>query len=159
MRACPARRVSPGKFFAYEQFVDALMHRRDLTDLALPFLKNFVIPLGPFFLLFAAVVIVGAGNAVNMTDGLDGLAIVPVMIAGATFGFIVYAVGNAEFAKYLQLDFVKGAGELSVLLGAMLGGGLGFLWFNAPPARIFMGDTGSLSLGGMLGAVAVAAKH
>jgi phospho-N-acetylmuramoyl-pentapeptide-transferase len=152
-------RISPGKFFAYEQFVDALMHRRDLTDLALPFLKNFVIPLGPFFLLFAAIVIVGAGNAVNMTDGLDGLAIVPVMIAGATFGFIVYAVGNAEFAKYLQLDFVKGAGELSVLLGAMLGGGLGFLWFNAPPARIFMGDTGSLSLGGMLGAVAVAAKH
>jgi phospho-N-acetylmuramoyl-pentapeptide-transferase len=152
-------RIAPGHLFEYERFVDALMHRRDLTDLALPFFKNFVIPLGPFFLLFAVVVIVGAGNAVNMTDGLDGLAIVPVMIAGATFGFIAYAVGNAEFARYLQLDFVRGVGELSVLLGAMLGAGLGFLWYNAPPARVFMGDTGSLSLGGMLGAVAVAAKH
>jgi phospho-N-acetylmuramoyl-pentapeptide-transferase len=152
-------RIAPGRLFAFEEFSEALMNRRDLTDLALPFLKNWVIPLGPFFLLFAAVVIVGAGNAVNMTDGLDGLAIVPVMIAGATFGFIVYAVGNFEFAKYLQLDFVRGVGELSVLLGAMLGGGLGFLWYNAPPARIFMGDTGSLSLGGMLGAVSVAAKH
>jgi phospho-N-acetylmuramoyl-pentapeptide-transferase len=149
-------RIAP---FAFEEFTAALMNRRDLTDLALPFLKNWVIPLGPFFLLFAAVVIVGAGNAVNMTDGLDGLAIVPVMIAGATFGFIVYAVGNFEFANYLQLDFVRGVGELSVLLGAMLGGGLGFLWYNAPPARIFMGDTGSLALGGMLGAVAVASKH
>ena len=152
-------RIGEGHLFAYREFIDTLLTRRDLTDLALPFFKSLVIPLGPFFLLFAAVVIVGAGNAVNMTDGLDGLAIVPVMIAAATFGFIAYAVGNADFAKYLQIDFVLGVGELAVLLGAMLGGGLGFLWYNAPPARVFMGDTGSLALGGMLGAVAVAAKH
>jgi phospho-N-acetylmuramoyl-pentapeptide-transferase len=151
--------IAPGHLFEYDAFLDTLLHRHDLTDLALPFFKNLVIPLGPFFLLFAMLVIVGAGNAVNMTDGLDGLAIVPVMIAAATFGFIAYAVGNAEFARYLQLDFVRGVGELSVLLGAMLGAGLGFLWYNAPPARVFMGDTGSLALGGMLGAVAVAAKH
>jgi phospho-N-acetylmuramoyl-pentapeptide-transferase len=104
-------------------------------------------------------VIVGAGNAVNLTDGLDGLAIVPVMIAAATFGFIAYFVGNAVFADYLQIHHVKGVGELSVLLGALLGASLGFLWYNAPPARVFMGDTGSLALGGLLGAVAVAAKH
>jgi phospho-N-acetylmuramoyl-pentapeptide-transferase len=105
------------------------------------------------------VVIVGAGNAVNITDGLDGLAIVPVMIAAASFGLIVYLVGNAVFADYLQIHFVRGSGELAIICGAILGAGLGFLWFNAPPAMIFMGDTGSLSLGGALGAIAVAAKH
>ena len=107
----------------------------------------------------AAFVIVGAGNAVNLTDGLDGLAIVPVMIAAATFGVIAYLSGNAVFADYLQIHFVQGTGELAVLCGAVIGAGLGFLWFNAPPAAIFMGDTGSLALGGMLGSIAVATKH
>ena len=96
--------------------------------------------------------IVGAGNAVNLTDGLDGLAIVPVMIAGASFGLIAYITGNAVFSDYLQINHVPGTGELAVLIGALIGAGLGFLWFNAPPAAIFMGDTGSLALGGMLGA-------
>ena len=103
--------------------------------------------------------IVGASNAVNFTDGLDGLAIVPVMIAAAAFGLIAYLVGNFMFADYLQLHFVPGVGEMAVFCGAMIGAGLGFLWYNAPPARIFMGDTGSLALGGALGAVAVATKH
>ncbi len=129
------------------------------TSLAFPFFKNFVVDMGWFFLLFGAFVIVGAGNSVNLTDGLDGLAIVPVMIAAASFGLIAYLTGNAVFSEYLQIHFVKGAGELSVFCGALLGAGLGFLWFNAPPAMIFMGDTGSLSLGGALGAIAVATKH
>jgi phospho-N-acetylmuramoyl-pentapeptide-transferase len=129
------------------------------SAVALPFIKDHVVELGAGFILFAAVVIVGAGNAVNITDGLDGLAIVPVMIAAASFGLIVYLVGNAVFADYLQIHFVRGSGELAIICGAILGAGLGFLWFNAPPAQIFMGDTGSLSLGGALGAIAVAAKH
>jgi len=108
---------------------------------------------------FGTFIIVGAGNAVNLTDGLDGLAIVPVMIAASTFGFIAYFVGNALFAEYLQIHFVQGTGELAVVCGALVGAGLGFLWFNAPPAQIFMGDTGSLALGGALGTIAVAAKH
>ncbi len=103
--------------------------------------------------------IVGAGNAVNITDGLDGLAIVPVMIAAATFGIIAYLVGNVIYASYLQVNYVPGTGELAVVCGALIGAGLGFLWFNAPPAQIFMGDTGSLALGGLLGTVAVATKH
>ena len=103
--------------------------------------------------------IIGAGNAVNLTDGLDGLAIVPVMIAASAFGVIAYLVGNKIFAEYLQIHFVPGAGELAVICGALLGAGLGFLWFNAPPAMIFMGDTGSLALGGALGSIAVAVKH
>ena len=115
--------------------------------------------LGWFFVVFGGFVIVGAGNAVNITDGLDGLAIVPVMIAAGTFGFIAYLAGNAIFANYLQIHFVPGAGELAVICGALIGAGLGFLWFNAPPAQIFMGDTGSLALGGLLGTVAVATKH
>jgi phospho-N-acetylmuramoyl-pentapeptide-transferase len=129
------------------------------TALTLPFFKDLVIDLGWFFVPFAAFVIVGSGNAVNLTDGLDGLAIVPVMIAAASFGVIAYLSGNAVFADYLQIHFVQGTGELAVICGAVIGAGLGFLWFNAPPAAIFMGDTGSLALGGMLGAVAVAAKH
>ncbi|MGL4527395.1 MAG: phospho-N-acetylmuramoyl-pentapeptide-transferase, partial [Aestuariivirga sp.] len=104
-------------------------------------------------------VVVGAGNAVNITDGLDGLAIVPVMIAAASLGLIAYLVGNFNFSNYLELHFVRGSGELAIMCGAIVGAGLGFLWFNAPPALIFMGDTGSLSLGGALGAIAVAAKH
>ncbi len=129
------------------------------TSVALPFFKDLAINLGYFFVIFGAFVIVGAGNAVNLTDGLDGLAIVPVMIAGASFGLISYLAGNAVFADYLQINHVPGTGELSVLIGALIGAGLGFLWFNAPPAAIFMGDTGSLALGGMLGAIAVATKH
>jgi phospho-N-acetylmuramoyl-pentapeptide-transferase len=129
------------------------------TSLAVPFLKDVVLNFGWFFVIFGAFVIVGAGNAVNLTDGLDGLAIVPVMIASASFGFIAYLAGNAVFSDYLQINYVPGAGELSVVCGAVLGAGLGFLWFNAPPASIFMGDTGSLALGGMLGSIAVAVKH
>jgi len=105
------------------------------------------------------VVITAAGNAVNLTDGLDGLAIVPVMIASTAFGIIAYLAGNAIFSGYLGINFVPGAGELAVVCGAMIGAGLGFLWFNAPPAQIFMGDTGSLALGGLLGTIAVAVKH
>lgn len=129
------------------------------TSLAFPFFKQFIIDLGWFFIVFGAIVIVGAANAVNLTDGLDGLAIGPVMVAAGTFGMIAYLVGNAVFAEYLQIHFVSGSGELAVLCGAMIGAGLGFLWFNAPPASIFMGDTGSLALGGMLGAIAVSTKH
>src|SRR5712675_3345184 len=129
------------------------------TSLALPFFKDVVLNFGWFFLLFGAFIIVGAGNAVNLTDGLDGLAIVPVMIAALSFGMIAYLVGNAVFSDYLQINYVAGTGELAVLCGAVLGAGLGFLWFNAPPASIFMGDTGSLALGGMLGSIAVAVKH
>jgi phospho-N-acetylmuramoyl-pentapeptide-transferase len=129
------------------------------TSLVFPFVKELAINLGWGFVLFGGFVIVGAGNAVNLTDGLDGLAIVPVMIAAGSFGLISYLAGNAVFAEYLQIHYVAGTGELSVLCGAVIGAGLGFLWFNAPPASIFMGDTGSLSLGGLLGTVAVAIKH
>jgi phospho-N-acetylmuramoyl-pentapeptide-transferase len=129
------------------------------TSLMIPFFKDVVINFGWAFVVFGAFVMVGAGNAVNLTDGLDGLAIVPVMIAAASFGFIAYLAGNAVFSDYLQINYVAGTGELAVLCGAVLGAGLGFLWFNAPPASIFMGDTGSLALGGMLGSIAVAVKH
>jgi phospho-N-acetylmuramoyl-pentapeptide-transferase len=131
------------------------------SSLAIPFLKpeDFMLYMGPWFLLVGVVVIAGAGNSVNLTDGLDGLAIVPVMIAGCTFGLIAYLSGNVKFAEYLQIVHVPGTGELAVFCGALLGAGLGFLWFNAPPAMIFMGDTGSLALGGALGSIAVATKH
>jgi phospho-N-acetylmuramoyl-pentapeptide-transferase len=129
------------------------------NKVALPFSKELIFNLGWFFVVFGGFVIVGAGNAVNITDGLDGLAIVPVMTAAFCFGAISYLAGNAVFADYLQIHYVPGTGELAVLCGAVLGAGLGFLWFNAPPASIFMGDTGSLALGGMLGTIAVAAKH
>ena len=129
------------------------------TTLTFPFFKNLVLNLGPFFVLLAILVIAGAGNSVNLTDGLDGLAIVPVMIAAATFGLIAYLTGNLKFATYLQIHYVPGTGELAVICGALIGAGLGFLWFNAPPAMIFMGDTGSLALGGALGAIALATKH
>jgi phospho-N-acetylmuramoyl-pentapeptide-transferase len=129
------------------------------SSLTVPFFKNVIIPLGLLFILVGVFVVVGAGNAVNLTDGLDGLAIVPVMIAAATFGLIAYLTGNTRFATYLQIHYVQGAGELAIICGAIIGAGLGFLWFNAPPAMIFMGDTGSLALGGALGAIAVATKH
>ncbi len=129
------------------------------TSVALPFLKDMLIDLGPVYLLFGTFVIVGTSNAVNLTDGLDGLAIVPVMIAMGSFGIIAYVVGRVDFTEYLQLPYAPGTGELAVFIGAILGSGLGFLWWNAPPAMIFMGDTGSLSLGAALGAIAVAVKH
>ena len=129
------------------------------TMLAIPFGKGFAFSLGWGFLLFGPFVIVAAGNSVNMTDGLDGLAIVPSMIAAGAFALIAYLAGNAIFSNYLGINFVPGAGELTVICAGLIGAGLGFLWFNAPPAQIFMGDTGSLALGGLIGTIAVAVKH
>ncbi|HSI41459.1 MAG TPA: phospho-N-acetylmuramoyl-pentapeptide-transferase [Xanthobacteraceae bacterium] len=129
------------------------------SSLAFPFFKGLLLDFGWFFVVFGAFVVVAAGNAVNLTDGLDGLAIVPVMVASASFGMIAYLSGNVLFADYLQIHYVAGVGELAVICGALLGAGIGFLWFNAPPAQIFMGDTGSLALGGLLGTIAVATKH
>ena len=129
------------------------------SSLTFPFFKEWIINLGWIFIPVAAFVVVGAGNAVNLTDGLDGLAIVPIMVAASAFGVIAYLSGNAVFADYLQIHFVPGTGEVAVILGAVIGAGLGFLWFNAPPAAIFMGDTGSLALGGLIGTIAVATKH
>ena len=129
------------------------------TSLSVPFFKDVLINFGVFFFVVAAFVMVGASNAVNLTDGLDGLAIGPAMIAAGVFALIAYLVGNSVFANYLQLNYVPGAGELAVFCGALVGAGLGFLWFNAPPAMVFMGDTGSLSIGGALGAVSVITKH
>ena len=126
---------------------------------AIPFLKDSLVQLGLLYVPFAMLVMVGASNAVNLTDGLDGLAIVPVMIVAACFGLIAYLAGNVNFAGYLQINYVPGTGDLAVMCGALLGAGLGFLWFNAPPARVFMGDTGSLALGGALGAMSVATRH
>lgn len=129
------------------------------NQLALPFFKDVLLNLGLFFIVFGTFVMVGASNAVNLTDGLDGLAIVPVMIAASCFAFIAYLVGNVVYANYLQIHYVQGTGELAVFCGALVGAGLGFLWYNAPPAMVFMGDTGSLSCGGALGSVAVITKH
>ncbi len=129
------------------------------TTLAVPFFKNLLLNFGWFFVPFSMLVIVGASNAVNFTDGLDGLAIVPMMIATACFGLIAYLVGNIKFADYLDLHYVAGTGELAVLCGALVGAGLGFLWFNAPPAMVFMGDIGSLSMGSALGTISVITKH
>ncbi len=129
------------------------------TNLYVPFLSGRYIPLGPFYYVFAAVVMVGAGNAVNLTDGLDGLATMPVVIAAAAFAIISYLAGRADFAHYLGIPHVPRAGDLAILCAAIMGACLAFLWFNAPPAAVFMGDTGSLALGGALGAIAVAAHH
>ncbi|MEM0948516.1 MAG: phospho-N-acetylmuramoyl-pentapeptide-transferase [Pseudomonadota bacterium] len=133
---------------------DALANR-----LAVPVLKDVLLNLSFVFVPFAMIVIVGAANAVNLTDGLDGLAIMPVMIAAGTLGVIAYAVGRVDFTEYLDVHYVPGTGEILVFTAALIGGGLGFLWYNAPPAAVFMGDTGSLALGGALGAIAVATKH
>jgi phospho-N-acetylmuramoyl-pentapeptide-transferase len=130
-----------------------------VTALTVPFLKNVVINLGWMFIIFSIFVMVGASNAVNLTDGLDGLAIVPVMIAAGVFALIAYLSGHAVFANYLQIHHIKGAGELAVFCGALVGAALGFLWYNAPPAKVFMGDTGSLALGGALGTISVITKH
>ena len=129
------------------------------TSIAFPFFKEVLLNLGWFYVAFAAFTIVGFSNAVNLTDGLDGLAIVPVMMAAAAFGVISYLVGNFVFSEYLQVHHAPGAGELAIFCAAIIGGGVGFLWYNAPPAKIFMGDTGSLALGGALGTVAVSTKH
>ena len=126
---------------------------------AVPFFKDTLISMGVLYVPFALMVIVGASNAVNLTDGLDGLAIVPVMIVAGCFALIAYLAGNYNFATYLQINYVPGTGDLAVMCGAIIGAGLGFLWFNAPPARVFMGDTGSLALGGGLGAISVATRH
>jgi len=127
--------------------------------IALPFLKDTLLYLSYFYIPFALVVIVGASNAVNLTDGLDGLAIVPVMIAASVFALIAYLSGNLNFSEYLQINYIAGTGDLAVVCGALIGAGLGFLWFNAPPAKVFMGDTGSLALGGTLGVISVATRH
>jgi len=140
-------------------WITTLMPGELSGKLAMPFFKDVMINFGLIFPLVAMLVMMGASNAVNLTDGLDGLAIVPVMLAAAVFALIAYLVGNRVFADYLQLNGVPGTSELAVFLSAMIGAGLGFLWYNAPPAKVFMGDTGSLSLGGALGAVAVATKH
>ena len=124
-----------------------------------PFFKNLIIDLGMFFFIFGIFIIVGSANAVNLTDGLDGLAIVPVMIVATTFAFIAYVSGNINFSEYLQINYIEGSGELSVFCGAIIGSALGFLWFNAPPAKVFMGDTGSLSLGGGIATLSIMTKH
>ena len=129
------------------------------TSLSVPFFKDVLLDLGWLFLPIAVLILVGSSNAVNLTDGLDGLAIVPIMIAAGCFTLITYLVGNAVFSNYLQIHYVPGTGELAVFCGALVGASLGFLWFNAPPAMVFMGDTGSLSVGGALGAVSVVTKH
>jgi phospho-N-acetylmuramoyl-pentapeptide-transferase len=129
------------------------------TELQFPFIKAWVIDLGIFYIAFGAFVIVAFGNAVNLTDGLDGLAIMPIIIACSAFAMIAYLVGNVKFADYLQVRHVAGAGELAIFCGALIGAGLGFLWYNAPPAQVFMGDTGSLALGGAIGGIAVTTKH
>ena len=131
----------------------------DITNLYFPFFKNLIINLGWFFIPFATFVIVGSSNAVNLTDGLDGLATVPVILVAACFAFISYVTGNIVFSEYLQIPYIEGTGEIAIFCGAVIGSCLGFLWFNAPPAKIFMGDTGSLSLGGALGAVGIITKH
>ncbi|MEE8662503.1 MAG: phospho-N-acetylmuramoyl-pentapeptide-transferase [Acetobacter sp.] len=158
----------PGKVRLFCEFLTSLiagywlqhlMPPELANKLAFPFVKEALLPLGFAFPIFAMIVITGFGNAVNFTDGLDGLATVPVIIAALVFALISYLVGNHVFADYLQLHAVPGTGELGVFCAALVGAGLGFLWYNAPPAAVFMGDTGSLPLGGALGAVAVAVKH
>ncbi len=128
-------------------------------QLAMPVFKDTLINMGLFYVPFVVCVIVGSANAVNLTDGLDGLAVMPVMIAASTLGVIAYAVGRVDFTEYLDVHYVPGTGEILIFTAALFGGGLGFLWYNAPPAAVFMGDTGSLALGGALGAIAVATKH
>ncbi len=140
-------------------WIMALTHGPMATTLTFPVVKDAVLPLGFFFPVLSMLIMLGSSNAVNLTDGLDGLAIVPTIICAGVFALIAYLVGNRVFADYLQLNHIPGVGELTVVCSSLIGAGLGFLWFNAPPARVFMGDTGSLALGGALGAIAVAVKH
>ena len=139
----------------YVNFIDY----QNITNLYFPFFKNLIINLGWFFIPFAIFVIIGSSNAVNLTDGLDGLATVPVILVAACFAFISYVTGNIVFSDYLQIPYIEGTGEVAIFCGAIIGSCLGFLWFNAPPAKIFMGDTGSLALGGSLGAIGITTKH
>ena len=136
-----------------------LVDYQEINYLYFPFFKNLIINLGWFFIPFSVFVIIGSSNAVNLTDGLDGLATVPVILVATCFAFISYVTGNIVFSNYLQIPYIQGTGEISIFCGAIIGSCLGFLWFNAPPAKIFMGDTGSLSLGGSLGAVGIITKH
>ncbi len=129
------------------------------SSIFFPFFKNLIFDLGLFFFLIAIFVVIGSANSVNLTDGLDGLAIVPVMIVALSFAFIAYMTGNIFFSEYLQINYIEGSGELAVFCGTIVGSALGFLWFNAPPAKVFMGDTGSLSLGGALGTLSIITKH
>jgi len=152
-------RLRLGLEFAIAALAVWYISTRTGHTLYLPFLKDAGIPLGLFFILFGAFIIAGFGNAVTLTDGLDGLATMPVVIAALSFGVIAYLAGNLKFADYLGIHHVPGAGELAVFVGALIGGCLGFLWFNAPPAAVFMGDTGSLALGGALGTIAVVTNH
>jgi phospho-N-acetylmuramoyl-pentapeptide-transferase len=140
-------------------FINHLSSPNYQNMLTFPFFKRLILNLGVFYYLFTLIVIVGASNAVNLTDGLDGLAIVPIIIAASCFGIISYLIGNSVFASYLQIHHVAGAGELAILMSSIVGAGLGFLWYNAPPAKIFMGDIGSLALGGSIGTVSVITKH
>ena len=140
-------------------FLTNFTDNNEISNLFFPFFKNLVLNLGWFFIPFAVFVIVGSSNAVNLTDGLDGLATVPVILVAVCFAFISYITGNIVFSEYLQIPYIEGTGEISIFCGAIIGACLGFLWFNAPPAKIFMGDTGSLSLGGSLGAVGIITKH
>ena len=129
------------------------------STITFPFFKNLIIDLGIFYFVLGSVVIVGSANAVNLTDGLDGLAIVPVMIVAMSFAFISYVSGNIIFSDYLQISYIKNSGELSIFCGTLIGSALGFLWFNAPPAKVFMGDTGSLAMGSAIGSLAIIVKH
>ena len=140
-------------------FLTIFVDYQELRNLYFPFFKNLIINLGWFFIPFSVFVIVGSSNAVNLTDGLDGLATVPVILVAGCFAFISYVTGNIVFSDYLQITYIEGTGEIAIFCGAVIGACLGFLWFNAPPAKIFMGDTGSLSLGGSLGAVGIITKH
>ncbi|MDA9731039.1 phospho-N-acetylmuramoyl-pentapeptide-transferase [Candidatus Pelagibacter sp.] len=140
-------------------FLTWFIEYEELRNLYFPFLKNLIINLGWFFIPFSVFVIVGSSNAVNLTDGLDGLATVPVILVAGCFAFISYVTGNIVFSEYLQITYIEDTGEIAIFCGAIIGACLGFLWFNAPPAKIFMGDTGSLSLGGSLGAVGIVTKH
>ena len=145
--------------FVAVYFIQA-QHLDDLNkSLALPIFKDHLLFMGAFFFPFAMLVVVGSANAVNLTDGLDGLAIMPVIIAGASLGIIAYIVGRADYSSYLDVHYIRGGGEILIFSAALIGGGLGFLWYNAPPAAVFMGDTGSLSLGSALGCIAVSIKH
>jgi phospho-N-acetylmuramoyl-pentapeptide-transferase len=158
----------PGKIKLFVQMATAIgvaiflmntMKSPLATGLSIPFLKSVLFDLGLFYIPFVCFVVMGASNAVNLTDGLDGLAIVPVMIVATCFALISYLVGNHIFANYLQINFIPGTGELTVFCGALVGAGLGFLWYNAPPAMVFMGDTGSLAMGGALGTISLITKH
>ena len=140
-------------------FLTYYLDYQELTNLYFPFFKDLLLNLGWFFIPFSVFIIVGASNAVNLTDGLDGLATVPVILVASCFAFISYVAGNIIFAEYLQIIYIEGTGEIAIFCGSIIGSCLGFLWFNAPPAKIFMGDTGSLSLGGSLGAIGIITKH